>query len=681
MAAVQRGQKHSEEHPCRICGGWDRMPRGKGIRCHGYLGTDGKYEHCTREELAGGLPLEDLGTYAHRLEGPCKCGETHGDAPPRPSNGNGHRPTNGHRPSGANGHRDVKPDNMSHGSALRNERETGVWDYESGLRVVRKDGLDDDGQPAKRYVQRHRHPDGSWGFGLTRRDGCPADCRGAARALYRAPELRAADPDQFVFLVEGEKCVEILRSAGLVATTTPGGAKSWKKTADLAVKELTGRHVVILPDHDKDGEGLGEQAAEDLQRFTRSLRVLELPGLADGEDIEQWLQRGHDTEDLVRMADLRPNLSARFQPQTVAQILSSSAFSAPQLTFATGYLKLDELLDGGVKARQVTAIAAPTGAGKTAFGLELSRSLCEVRPILYCTTEIESEELAARVAGPALGARASDILALRCDPRRAAAAVEGWPIFPFEIEDLGDDMVITKFTGQTPIVVIDYLQDLVGEDGDRRRGAVARIARRLRQLARRRDTALIAISSVARSLYSATGRKLMADEDDPRAWLATAKESGDIEYSAAVFIYLDTSTEVDASGQSAARLIVAKSRRGRVGFVGLRFHGPTGRFLQDDGAVDQMGPQRKELDREKAILDAVKAAKQPIGKNDLHTVIKANKAATGHTLDRMVRELKVALIELKRPDKTGRMRSVDAVVLPNTYPALNLDQEGKEDAS
>lgn len=70
---------------CPVCGGGSDSPSGHGVRCYGFLSDDGAYAHCTREEHAGDLPLDGADTYAHRLNGPCRCGATHGDAPaPRP---------------------------------------------------------------------------------------------------------------------------------------------------------------------------------------------------------------------------------------------------------------------------------------------------------------------------------------------------------------------------------------------------------------------------------------------------------------------------------------------------------------------------------------------------------------------------------------------------------------------
>ena len=47
------------------------------------------------------------------------------------------------------------------------------------------------------------------------------------RYLYQLPELIAAPIGQPVFVCEGEKDVERLRSLGLIATTCLGGAGKW----------------------------------------------------------------------------------------------------------------------------------------------------------------------------------------------------------------------------------------------------------------------------------------------------------------------------------------------------------------------------------------------------------------------------------------------------------------------
>jgi hypothetical protein len=80
MTTVRAQQRFSAQAPCPICGGHPRLPTGHGVRCFGFHSTDGQFAHCTREELAGDLREEPRsGTFAHRLDGRCRCGRSHGE--------------------------------------------------------------------------------------------------------------------------------------------------------------------------------------------------------------------------------------------------------------------------------------------------------------------------------------------------------------------------------------------------------------------------------------------------------------------------------------------------------------------------------------------------------------------------------------------------------------------------
>src|SRR5215210_4474925 len=82
-ATVASAQRFKTRQPCPVCGGGADMPAGRGVRCYGFLGSDGRYAHCTREEFAENLEREpEGGTYAHRLSGSCRCGETHREPEP-----------------------------------------------------------------------------------------------------------------------------------------------------------------------------------------------------------------------------------------------------------------------------------------------------------------------------------------------------------------------------------------------------------------------------------------------------------------------------------------------------------------------------------------------------------------------------------------------------------------------
>lgn len=81
MAVDNKHRYLTAATPCPICHGYDRS-KVKGERCWGY-GTDG-WAHCTRAEYAGSLPMGNDGAYAHKLEGTCKCGRSHGEWVPVP---------------------------------------------------------------------------------------------------------------------------------------------------------------------------------------------------------------------------------------------------------------------------------------------------------------------------------------------------------------------------------------------------------------------------------------------------------------------------------------------------------------------------------------------------------------------------------------------------------------------
>jgi hypothetical protein len=85
-------RRFSPSRPCPVCGGHDRLPRGNGERCYGFLAEDGMWAHCTRDEHAGGLEQNpESGTYAHKLMGDCHCGVRH-DTEPADANGHAARP-------------------------------------------------------------------------------------------------------------------------------------------------------------------------------------------------------------------------------------------------------------------------------------------------------------------------------------------------------------------------------------------------------------------------------------------------------------------------------------------------------------------------------------------------------------------------------------------------------------
>lgn len=138
---------------------------------------------------------------------------------------------------------------------------------------------------------RQRRPDGNGGFVW--------NTKGISKPLYRLPELNKADPEQMVYVVEGEKDCDRLHSHGLSATTCAGGAKKWSNRYSSFFK---GRHVCIAPDNDEPGRQHAEQIAQSLYGKAASVRILDLPGLPEKGDVSDWLDNGGTPDGLAMLA-------------------------------------------------------------------------------------------------------------------------------------------------------------------------------------------------------------------------------------------------------------------------------------------------------------------------------------------------------------------------------------------
>ena len=335
---VSAAQRFTPSHPCPVCAGYDRLPRGDGKRCHGFLSEDGRYAHCSREEHAGPLPYDDdTDTYCHFLAGDCRCGQRHG--PPAPASDNGRQPFT----------------------------IVATYDYQAADRsrlyqVVRLDPKD----------FRQRRPDGNGGW-VWKLDGVP-------RVLYRLPQLLDAAPDEIIFIPEGEKDVEALAAVGAIATTNVGGAGKWRKEYAEA---LAGRPVVILPDNDQPGRDHAEQVARSLHGTAASVKVLHLPGLPDKGDVSDWLaQPGNHVGQLRELARACPEWSGNQEHQPHRENRASGRFTFTALgdllaepEEATAYV-----VEGLLPTAGTSLLVAKPKVGKSVYGRNCALSVASGRP-------------------------------------------------------------------------------------------------------------------------------------------------------------------------------------------------------------------------------------------------------------------------------------------------------------
>lgn len=132
---------------------------------------------------------------------------------------------------------------------------------------------------------RQRRPDGRGGWIWKKGE----------QVLYRLREVLEAP---IVFVVEGEKDVEILRDWGFVATTNAGGAQApWLPQYTEA---LRGREVILIPDADEPGRRRVLRIARALLGVAAKIIVLELDG---AKDISEWFEQGHSETYLIAQVE------------------------------------------------------------------------------------------------------------------------------------------------------------------------------------------------------------------------------------------------------------------------------------------------------------------------------------------------------------------------------------------
>ena len=300
----------SPNSPCPICGGHDRLRRGQGKRCAGFLSSDGHFAHCTREEKAGDLRATkaEPPTYGHRLHGPCGCGVEHAPAPDR-------RDT-------------VRGRGFPDGTALIEHRIRDIDGHLVGIHRRRKlpDGT--------KWGPYWYGPDGSKGLGGRR----PADL------LYQVELLKDAPSDTAVILTEGEPASDALTRLGFLALGTVCGASS--TLSPKAASHLRGRRVYCWPDEDEYGPGhMQRNAAMLAAEGAAALYIIRWPGAQHKDDAADFVVRGGDATG-------------------VRALMESAARWAGEVDDASIIAALNRVLVGdGYEAREAEGIGVTTNRG------------------------------------------------------------------------------------------------------------------------------------------------------------------------------------------------------------------------------------------------------------------------------------------------------------------------------
>jgi replicative DNA helicase len=309
--------------------------------------------------------------------------------------------------------------------------------------------------------------------------------------------------------------------------------------------------------------------------------------------------RGH-LEDVEGGASTRAGvLAIDLVPEVLAEASSRRAHreETGEAVFGlrTGIPRLDRLLCG--LNRGLYLLAGAPGVGKTSLGLQIALHIARERPVIYVTFENSAPNLVLKALCASASLKSvdvsrgfvdlsplSDASAALAVPLRHLQVVEGDGSFTVGMLRALARRGLEQCGGEGPcLVVIDYLQLWAKVSRELQvfsdtRTKVDVLGGELISLARRLDSPILALSSQSRAGGS-YGR------GSGRAALDSLKESGDLEYSADVALFLipDQDSQSD-EGQPvrALELAIKKNRHGPTGSVALTFHADRGQFRETD---------------------------------------------------------------------------------------------------
>lgn len=232
----------------------------------------------------------------------------------------------------------------------------------------------------------------------------------APRPLFNLPGLSAATQ---AVLVEGEKAAQALIDSGICATTAMNGAGGIIDKTDWS--PLAGKHVLIWPDNDSEGEDFAKRAAGAIARAGAiKVEILKPPvGRPEKWDGADAVAEGFDVRHFLATAE-------RMVIKQEAKTLPSFSFGdllddaspmpadiiAPRLLTPGGLLVFGGAPKVG-KSDFLMALLAHMAAGKPFLGLTPPRPL----RVFYLQAEVQYDYLRERVRG--LGLPADTLAMLR----------------------------------------------------------------------------------------------------------------------------------------------------------------------------------------------------------------------------------------------------------------------------
>jgi replicative DNA helicase len=273
----------------------------------------------------------------------------------------------------------------------------------------------------------------------------------------------------------------------------------------------------------------------------------------------------------------------------------------------TGHPDLDDMLLG-LKGGHLIILAARPSMGKTALALTIAANnafeivdrgeiLQPPGEVYFVSMEMDDSELFERLAVTRSGIDGRKVAKAKFDSPSEEQAVyhaaDELALAPIEISDAGSITVEhiaavarkKKAAHKCDLIIVDYIQLIsesteTGRKQDSRQEHIAKVARKLKQLARDLEIPIIALSQLNREAEK---------REDHRPRMSDLRESGAIEQDADIVLLMYRPDYYDANeSPGKVELIIGKNRGGATGVVTLKFTPTQGRFSPwDDRQWDQ----------------------------------------------------------------------------------------------
>lgn len=249
----------------------------------------------------------------------------------------------------------------------------------------------------------------------------------------------------------------------------------------------------------------------------------------------------------------------------------------------SGFSDLDKLT-GGFQNSDLVILAARPSVGKSSLAMCFAHNVAMKfgRPVGYFSLEMSREQLVQRLLAMETSVDSHRLRTGYIDEAewdRVSNAFGRLATAPIFIDDSAGISIAELRTKARRLhaeygiemLIVDYMQLMIGSRNDNRVQEVAEISRNLKGLARELNIPVICLSQLSRAVENRTSHV-------PQ--LSDLRESGSIEQDADIvmFIYREELYNPETEKKNIAEIHVAKHRNGPVGVVPLFFHHKTTRF-------------------------------------------------------------------------------------------------------